>query len=83
MRPTTYVFYRLKDPWMDFYQTLQGVPWSFRDGLGQKKNFIRPQPGVQGQKGVPRVGLQPQPCILEKSSLNKSCRASQRMVGRI
>ena len=59
-------------PSKDSHENLQGGPGS---GFRPKKFLTRPHPGVQGQKRVPRVLLQPQPCILEKSLLNKSCRA--------
>ena len=83
MRVCVYIRYRLAHLWMDSHENLQGDPGPSREGFSQKKFLVRPHLGDQGQKRVPRVLLQPQPCILEKSLLNKSCRAPSRTLGRI
>ena len=78
-----YVRYRLAHLWRDSHENLQGDPGPSREGFSQKKIFVRPHLSDQGQKGVPGVLLQPQPCVLEKSLLNKSCRAPQKTLGRV
>ena len=62
-----YVRYRRAHLWADYHENLHGGPGPSREGFSQKKFLDRPHPGDQGQKGVPGVLLQPQPCILEKS----------------